>query len=250
MIADIRTVIWKEWLSLRRFPGGRWRLGLVTIMPIAFFAFYGPATAGPGWVEQPDALFVAVVVPLVVGMMVTPDSFAGERERRTLATLLSSRLPDRAILTGKVVFGVAVSWVMALLTTAAAVGVVNLFNRGEGFLMLTPLLLLSSVVISLLVAVLTVAVGIMVSLRAGTVQQAQQLVAAVLLIPPMIAGPIVAIAIRNDPQALTRFFEAGNAWAMFFAAVAALITADVVLGWFATRLFRRDRLIANLPNPS
>jgi hypothetical protein len=32
--------------------------------------------------------------------------------------------------------------------------------------------------------------------------------------------------------------------------VAALITADVVLGWFATRLFRRDRLIANLPNPS
>jgi len=246
MIADVRTVIWKEWRSFRRFPGGRWRLALTVVMPIAFFAFYGPATTGPDWVEAPDAIFVAVVVPLVVGMMVAPDSFAGERERRTLATLLSGRLPDRAILAGKVVFGVLVSWVMALLTTATAVGVVNILNRGEGFLMLTPLLLLSSVVISLLVAVLTVAVGIMVSLRSGTVQQAQQLVAAILLIPPMIAGPIVAVSLQNDPQALNRFFEARSALGVFFVAVAALVTADVVLGWIATHIFRRDRLVARL----
>lgn len=250
MIADIRTVLWKEWRSFLRFPGGRWRLGLVVIMPIVFFAFYGPATSGPEWVESPDAIFVAVIVPLVVGMMVAPDSFAGERERRTLATLLSGRLPDRAILAGKVVFGVSVSWVMALLTTATAVGVVNLLNRGEGFLMLTPLLLLSSVVISLLVAVLTVAVGIMVSMRAGTVQQAQQLVAAILLIPPMIAGPIVAVALQNDPGAVKRFFEARSAVGVFLVAVVALVAADLLLGWIATRLFRRDRLVARLSGPS
>ena len=36
---------------------------------------------------------------------------------------------------------------MALLPTATAVGVVNILNLGEGFLMLTPLLPLSSVVL-------------------------------------------------------------------------------------------------------
>jgi ABC-type Na+ efflux pump permease subunit len=247
MIADIRTVLWKEWRSLRRFPGGRWRLGLVVVMPIAFFAFFGPATTGPDWVESPDAIFIAVVLPLVVGMMVTPDSFAGERERRTLATLLSGRLPDRAILAGKVLFGVAVSWAIALATMALAVGVVNVLNRGEGFLMLTPLLVVSSTVISLLVAVLTVAVGVMVSLRSGTVQQAQQLVAAILLIPPMIAGPVVAVTLQNDPDALKRFFEARSSVAMFLWAAMVLIAVDVLLGWLATRRFRRDRLVVNLP---
>jgi len=145
---------------------------------------------------------------------------------------------------------VLVSWVMALLTTATAIGVVNILDYGEGFLMLTPLLVFSSVVISLPVAVLTVAVGIMVSLRSGTVQQAQQLVAAILLIPPMIAGPIVAVSLRNDPQALTRFFEARSAVGVFLVAVAALVTADVVLGWIATRVFRGDRLVARLSGPS
>ena len=43
------------------------------------------------------------------------DSFAGERERHTLETLLASRLPDRAILAGKLLVPVAVAWGAALL---------------------------------------------------------------------------------------------------------------------------------------
>ncbi len=87
----------------------------------------------------------------------------------------------------------------------------------------------------------------MVSLRSGTVQQAQQLVAAILLIPPMIAGPVVAVTLQNDPGALKRFFEARSSVAVFLWAAMVLITVDLLLGWLATRRFRRDRLVVNLP---
>ena len=43
------------------------------------------------------------------------DSFAGERERHTLETLLASRLSDRAILFGKIAACIAYGWLMAML---------------------------------------------------------------------------------------------------------------------------------------
>jgi ABC-2 type transport system permease protein len=242
--------MWKEWRSLLRFPGGRWRLLLTMVAPIAFFAFYGPAAGGAEWVERPDAIFIAVIVPLVVAMMVVPDSFAGERERRTLATLLASRLPDRSILLGKTAFGVLVAWGMGLATMAAALVLVNVLHGDGELLMLTPLLTVASLTISLLVAVLTVAVGVMVSQRSATVQQAQQLVAAILLIPPMLIGPVLFLVAESNPGGLRRFFEGLDAVTVFFAVVGILLVLDLALGWLAARRFRRDRLVAELPGPA
>jgi ABC-type Na+ efflux pump permease subunit len=43
------------------------------------------------------------------------DSIAGERERQTLETLLASRLPDRAILLGKVAAITLLGWLLLAL---------------------------------------------------------------------------------------------------------------------------------------
>ena len=57
--------------------------------------------------------------------MMIPESFAGERERHTLGTLLASRLPDHAILLGKVAVAVGYAWVMTLMLLLVSLVVVN-----------------------------------------------------------------------------------------------------------------------------
>jgi len=60
-----------------------------------------PLSIGSGYVGLP-AVAITVMAALLIVMSIVPDSFAGERDRATLETLLASRLPDRAILLGKV----------------------------------------------------------------------------------------------------------------------------------------------------
>lgn len=246
-MGGIRAVVWKEWRSLNRFPGGRWRLWLTVAMPVTFFAVVSPGIAGAEWVEGADAVFIAVLVPVVVAMIVTPDAFAGERERRTLPTLLAGPLPDRAILAGKAVLPVALAWGVSLATTVAAIVAVNLLNRGHGLLLPSALLLTASVVISLLVAVLTVAVGVLVSLRAETVQQAQQLIAVSLMVSGTVLAGVFHVVAASDPDRIRRFFNAWSATALFIAAVAILGALNTVTAWVVARRFHRERLIADLP---
>lgn len=247
-MGGMRPVVWKEWRSLNRFPGGRWRLWLTVAMPVTFFALVSPAVAGPEWVEGPYAIAIAVLVPVVVALMVAPDAFAGERERRTLATLLAGPLPDRAILVGKAVVPVAVAWAMSLVTTLAALVAVNVINRGQGLLLPSTTTLVGSVGISLLVAVLAVAVGVLVSLRAASVQEAQQLAAVALMVPATVLGPVLLLVAANDPDRIRRFFTAWSPAAMLLAMAALLVVVDCLVAWRATRVFRRERLVANLPS--
>ena len=93
MIVDIWTVVWKEWQELLR-AGGSMRSGLfrLLLLPVMLGIFL-PLQARGTWVTEPTALLGYAWVPafLVIGLV--GDSFAGERERHTLETLLASRLP-------------------------------------------------------------------------------------------------------------------------------------------------------------
>jgi ABC-2 type transport system permease protein len=66
------------------------------------------------------------VFPQILSASVAADAFAGERERRTLETLLATPLPDRAIVLGKaavaVLFAGAISAVSLLLASLVASG--------------------------------------------------------------------------------------------------------------------------------
>ena len=98
MIADILTVARKEWkeyvLAGTGLKGGR--MGLVIMLVV--FGVVLPAQNGTDWLTSPALLLAWAWVPLMLVSGVVADSFAGERERHTLETLLASRLPDQAIL--------------------------------------------------------------------------------------------------------------------------------------------------------
>jgi ABC-2 type transport system permease protein len=243
MIADLRTVVWKEWRSL---IGGRARRQLLIVgVLLAFQAILFPFQMGRDWVNDPVGVgILGIIMPMVVVGVVIPDAIAGERERHTLTTLLASRLPDRAILFGKLVFAVVAGWLVAPILLAIALLAVNTGAAESGFVMYDPAMLGGILAAGLLVALLTGGIGVFVSLRARTAQEAQQLTLAGLLTPIMVGGAILLAVVSNPdlgPPVLDMLSTIdGRALAAGALAILALVDAGLV--WAADRRFRRGRL--------
>ena len=174
MIQDILAVMWKEWREALRLQGGKIKglLGLIVGLGIPCVVF--PLQCGKAWVESPMVLGLCAWMAMIPVMMVIADSFAGERERHTLETLLASRLSNRAILFGKAAVGIGYGWGATVAVLIIGLVSVNIANRGEGFLMYSAEIFWGAVVLSFLTASLATGVGILVSLKASTTKQAQQ----------------------------------------------------------------------------
>ncbi|MCB9454314.1 MAG: ABC transporter permease, partial [Anaerolineaceae bacterium] len=172
------------------------------------------------------------------------ESFAGERERHTLQTLLASRLPDRAILFGKLGSAIAYGWGMTLCVLALSAISANIAIGDGQVHFYPPILVLANVIISLLVAVLVGLMGVLVSLRARTVQEAQQMLFAAILIPGLVIQvlPILLTSLMpNGKDVIRQILEAD-----FNHVIAVIIgfCSVVSLGLFLIVLarFQRARL--------
>ena len=150
MIADIWTVVWKEYREMFRGPGSRFN----TAMMFASAALIGvllPLQQGAGFVSSPITLVYCLWIPMMMIPAIVADSFAGERERHTLETLLAGRLTDRAILFGKMCAVVLYGWGLTILSLLLGLVTVNLVAASGGHLLLfPPLLALSLLTLSLL----------------------------------------------------------------------------------------------------
>jgi ABC-2 type transport system permease protein len=207
-------------------------------IPVLLVAIYIPWNEGPDWVSSPVALSALIVPVLLVGTTV-PDAFAGERERHTLSTLLASRLPDRAVLFGKLAVAVGYGWLVTLIAILLGLVTVNAAH-GEGHVLLySPTVAVADVVLSFLVATFVAGIGILISLRSSTVQAAQQLLMTVLLIPPLVLGVIFSVFHRQIGNTLggIDFMQA------VLIAMGVLMAADMVLLLAIVARFRRARLI-------
>jgi ABC-2 type transport system permease protein len=173
-MGDVLTVAWKEWRELLQMGGsvrgGRFSLAIL----LAVFGVFLPLQAGAEWVESPATVFYWGWVPLMLVSGAVADSFAGERERHTLETLLASRLPDRAILLGKIGAAISYGWGLVLLMLVLSLITVNLTARTGPLLMFPPVFAVGAPLLALLGAGLAATGGVLVSLRSPTVRQAAQ----------------------------------------------------------------------------
>ena len=245
MTVDLRTMFWKEWRSL---IGGRARRQLLlTGGMLAVWGIWFPIQmGGRDFVSDPIMMgILAVTFPMVVAGIVIPDAIAGERERRTLDTLLTSRLPDRAILYGKLGFGVVLGWLGVPFMMAVGLVVANVVALDEAPLFYDPRVLFATLVLGLLVAALTGAIGVFVSLRASTVQEAQQLTVLGLMAPLMVAGfgAMAVLSNRELAGGLIDFLGSADVWLLVAAIVVVLLVVDLLLVIAADRRFRRGTLI-------
>lgn len=243
MIGDVLTVAWKEWRELILL-GGSLRGGRVSLaVLLGVFGVFLPLQSGADWVASPAMVFYWGWLPLMLVAGAVADSFAGERERHTLETLLASRLPDRAILFGKIVAAVAYGWGIVMAILLLSLVTVNLTARAGHLLLFPWRFTIGAPLLACLGAGLAATAGVLVSLRAATVRQAAQTMNVGILL--LIFIPVVGA--RALPDAWKA--QAG-AWLMsvgvdgvLWTVAAALLLLDALLLALAMARFRRSRLI-------
>ncbi len=242
MIADISTVLWKETKELL-FQRGRFRGGTTgLVLFVVVFGIFMPLQSGRSWVESPIGLLAWCWVPFLLVSSVVADAFAGERERHTLETLLASRLSDRAILFGKLAASIAYGWGLTLACALLGLVTVNI-AYGRGQLLLYPWkMALGIIVLSFLVAALAAGLGVLVSLRAATVRQAQQTfsIAFFVLFIPLFLIPLLPADMKLK---IVQSLAKANLEMIAVAAAGLLALIDVALAALAYARFQRDRLI-------
>ena len=145
-----------------------------------------PWDSGLRWVESYVSLLIACAIPVLLVAMLIPNSFAGERERHTLETLLASRLPDWAILFGKVAIAVVFSWGVTLFLLLISLVTINILYGAGTLILFKPMVALAGLALSLLLAMFSAGVGVLISLKSNTTQEATQKLIAILLLPPIL----------------------------------------------------------------
>ena len=243
MLTDATTMIWKEWRELLRMGGSRRRAVMRMLFSVGALGVIWPWQLGERFITTPLCIALSAVTAAMYVAGIVPDSFAGERERHTLETLLASRLPDRSILVGKLSALVAYGLASSLVLLAFGWVTVNMVNGWDPVLFYSATTIFAALVFSILAAGLMGAVGVLVSLRASTVKQAQQvLTTSVLLLVflPLIAFPAIPVEWRNAAAKMLQRWGSPGAAALF---AAALLLLQVLLYAVVAARFKRSRLI-------
>lgn len=246
MIQDIQTIIQKEIKESVAIgsPRGRGKFGLVLIF--AVLGILMPLQLGEMLISSNISLFLWGWVPMLLISAVIADSFAGERERHTLETLLATRLTDRAILFGKmfsgVLYGIGITWILIGISLIT----INVANFGGGLLIFSPTKFAAIALVSFLTSFLATSLGVLVSLRAESVRQAQQTISMLIFV---LFIPVFALGILPDDlmNRVNEFLASVNPEYIILAGMMFLFGLDIVLVFLCIKRFNRNQL--TLENP-
>jgi ABC-2 type transport system permease protein len=242
MIPDILTVAFKELREIFSFGDVRGRSKFSLIILIVIFGVVIPLQNGRAWVTSPANVMVWAWMPFLWVSGVVADLFAGERERHTLEALLATRLSDQSILFGKLLAAMAYGFMLTWTIMLASLVTVNVSSAGNGLVFYSPEITLAALVFSILISGLSASIGVLVSLRAGSVRQAQQIMSAgmlVLFLPFMLMQfvPRAWVVLAGNIITSTSPLQI----AAVVAAVLLIVESMLIL--IALRLFQRSKLI-------
>lgn len=176
-----------------------------------------------------------LILPVMAANVIAADSFAGEKERKTLEALLYAPTTDRELYLAKIagpwVAGIAIGW-LGYIAFALVVTATTFSYMGEAFIIDGTWLLL---IIWIVPAAAGLGLGAMVwvSSRVSTFQEAYQL------------GGMIVI-----PLILLILGQVGGV--VYFSPLIVLIIGAVlwvptiILIWYGARSFKRGELIARL----
>lgn len=236
---DAGAVAWKEWRELLGQRGLSGKQGVVLFA--VTFGIVLPIMNGPVWITSPVIGIAWSWVPMFLVMTVIADAFAGERERHTLETLLATRLSDGAILFGKMGAAIGYAGVLTFVSLILGLLTVNLAHRHGGLVLYSAPVVLAMCVLGLLGAMFVAAVGVLISLRAATVRQAQQTLGAAIMVLLLVPTGIVRALPAAWTHSLISNAVTGAQLAVF--GVAAFVALDAAVVALAIARFRRSRLI-------
>ena len=242
MISDILTVIWKEAKEYTQQRGSSRGTALMIGVPLLILGIVMPLQFGKAWIQSPVSLIAWAWIPLLLAINVIADSIAGERERHTLETLLASRLSDTAILLGKLFASMLYALVMTFLIIITGIITVNLRFFGGGIIFFPVSFLAVGMLASILGTGFAVSAGILVSLRAATVRQAQQTLSfGIILVAvlPSMLFTVLPVGMRKSIGSRLDSVDGVQAAVIIFGF---LLVLDVVLVLLSMKRFKREKL--------
>lgn len=243
MFEDILTIMWKEFKGLLRSSGSRWKSIAILVTPIALFGIVFPIQFRTEWLTSYWSLGVAVATPLLLIASTIAESFAGERERHTLDTLLASRLPDRAILFGKWLSSLVFGWGMTLLLLVISLMVANVLEWGGKIQFYQPQIFWMDIAASLLISGLVSSVGTLISLRSPTVQNAAQTIMLALFMPLLLLQAAVFLLPTFIPvDSIKARLEQLDFESIVSIILLVLVVLNIGLFFGAKARFRRSKL--------
>lgn len=178
---------------------------------------------------------IFLIIPLMVASVIAADSFAGERERKTLEALLYSPTTDLELFAAKLL----AAWLPAIGVSLIGFLLYSIMVNAAGWSVMRqfffPNLMWLGLVFWVVPAVAGLGIGVMVlvSLRAQGFQDAYQL-GSVVVVPVLLLvfGQISGVMYFNIPVVLLLGLVV---WLM-----------NGVLLWLGSRSFQRGRLIARV----
>jgi ABC-type Na+ efflux pump permease subunit len=178
-----------------------------------------------------------LIVPIALPIYIAADSFAGEKERKTIQQLLSTPLTDSEILLGKILTALIPTIITTYACVISTTIVVNLtwyFSYGAFQIIFPDLIALIQVVFLYpLLAFFGILVTVWASMRVNKVMEANQL-GGIAIIPVMLIAFLPIII-----GTMTSIYYA-------FIVVAAFAIADYGLFKVASRRFTREAILKRL----
>ncbi len=177
-----------------------------------------------------------LIIPLMASSVLASDSFAGEKERKTIEALLATPISDSELFLGKTM----VSFVPAMAVTTLAFTVYSIIVNAISFSVFDGRLLLPNLVWTLLIfgvaptiALAGIGLTVIISSRVKGAREAQQ-ISALLLIPifvllfgqasgVIILGPLVVVTV-----------------------IALFAGIDLAVMYLGVRLFHREEILSKL----
>jgi ABC-2 type transport system permease protein len=244
MNTDMMTMIWKESKGLLKQGKSRSKAIWTLLTPVFMFGIILPIQFREEWLDMGWSLAIALFTPLILIAPSICESFAGERERHTLETLLASRLPDRSILFGKMIVPIVYGWGMTILLLVMSLVIVNVFMWDGKFQFYEMNILLADFALSVLFSGLIVNLGTLSSLRSATVQSAQQALMMMFVIPFFgIQAVIFLLPTFLPMESIREFLSRFNYDQILLVFLGILLVANIGLLLANMARFKRSRLI-------
>ena len=176
-------------------------------------------------------MFYFLLIPMMLPVYIAAYSIIGEKETKSLEPLLATPVSTWELLIGKslaaTIPAVLLTWLSFLVLIA---GGYLIMPRPVFLAMIRPVWILGMVLLSPLLAMLSVFSGIIISSRMNDPRAAQQVTG--IFVIPIIALSLVVLA--------GKIFL--SVWMVFLAAIIALAVDCVVL-YFAVKLFQRETIL-------
>ncbi len=174
---------------------------------------------------------IFLTIPIITASVIAADSFAGEKERKTAESLLSSPASNSELLLGKIMASLIPTLILTVMVFAIYGTVTNMLSYGtfKLYVLPTPSWLMM-LLLSPFLALAAISVVVLISSHVRGIKEAQQLSS--LLVLPIIVLPFASIA-------GFAILDVG-----FFAySIAVLAIVDAIILWLSVKDFKRENLL-------